>query len=149
MTQPPDLSKLHDFYQPPPPSWMPQTAGWYAILALFGVFAIWLFARAIARWMSNRYRREALQQLQNAHASQFSALLKRTAMAAWPREDVASLSGEEWLKFLSESSGLHEFKSAPGSLIEDSALTGQSITAADEQRLRQLASEWVRTHHHA
>jgi hypothetical protein len=149
MTQPPDLSKLHDFYQPPPPSWMPQTAGWYALLALFCIFAMWLLARVVTRWLSNRYRREALQQLQSAHATQFSALLKRTAMAVWPREDVASLSGEEWLKFLSASSGLDEFNSNPGNLIEHIAIAEQPLTAADEQRLRQLASEWVRTHHHA
>jgi hypothetical protein len=148
MTPSPDLSKLHDFYQPPPPSWVPQTAGWYGLLALFCVFAIWLIARSVARWLSNRYRREALRQLQNAPANQFSALLKQTAMAVWPREDVASLSGEEWLRFLSESSGLEEFESAPGSLIEDAAISGQPMTADGEHRLRQLASEWVRTHHH-
>jgi len=147
MTQPPDLSKLHDFYQPPPPSWMPQTAGWYALLVLLCVFAIWLVARAVARWMSNRYRREALRHLQNADATQFSALLKCTAMTVWPREDVASLSGQEWLKFLSASSRLDEFNSAPGNLIEDAAITAKPINAADEQRLRQLASEWVRAHH--
>jgi hypothetical protein len=149
MTVPPDLSKLHDFYRPPPPSWMPQTAGWYALLALLCIFGIWLIARAVARWLSNRYRREALTQLQNAPVNQFSALLKRTAMTVWPREEVASLSGEEWLSFLSGSSGLDEFKSAPGNLIEHVAIAQQSLTADDEQRLRQLASEWVRTHHHA
>jgi len=143
----PDLSKLHDFYQPPPPSWMPQTAGWYVLLALSCIFAIWLLARTVARWLSNRYRREALAQLQNAPVSQLSALLKQTAMAVWPRVQVASLSGQEWLRFLSASSGLEGFKSAPGNLIEDAAITPKPLTAGDEQRLRQLASEWVRTHH--
>jgi uncharacterized protein DUF4381 len=145
--KPADLSKLHDFYQLASPSWMPQTLGWHILFALFCLFAIWLIARAIARWLSNRYRREALAQLKTVPPNQFSALLKRTAMAAWPRAQVASLSGEAWLNFLSSSSGIAGFKSAPGNLIEDAAITGRPVTAEAEQQLRQLASEWVKTHH--
>ena len=142
-----DLSKLHDFYQPALPSWMPQTLGWQILFALFCILAIWFIARAVARWLSNRYRREALAQLQTVPVDQFSALLKRAAMVSWPRAQVASLSGNAWLNFLSASSGIEAFKSAPGNLIEDAAITQQPVSAEAEQQLRHLASEWVKTHH--
>jgi Domain of unknown function (DUF4381) len=143
----PDLSHLHDFYQPPPPSWTPQTIGWYVLFALLVLFAIWMIARALSHWLANRYRREALVQLQTASVNQLSALLKRTAMVTRPRAQVASLSGKPWLAFLSKSSANISFQSAPGSRIEDVALTQEPVTPEDEQRLRQLASDWVRSHH--
>jgi Domain of unknown function (DUF4381) len=145
--KPADLSKLHDFYQPPPPSWMPQTVGWYILFALLCLFVVWVIARAISRWLANRYRREALRQLRVASANEFSGLLKRTALAAWPRAQVASLSGKEWIEFLSKTSNIEEFRIAPGNHVEDAALTGEPGTAGEEQQLRQLASDWVRRHH--
>ena len=36
------LNKLHDFYQPPPPAWTPQTAGWYVVFSVIGLLILWL-----------------------------------------------------------------------------------------------------------
>jgi hypothetical protein len=144
MTAP--LDKLHDFYQPPPPAWAPQTIGWYVLFTMAGLVVIWLTFRGIRRRLANRYRREALRELATLPADQFSTLLKRTALAAWPRVSVASLSGEAWLSFLSETSGSNLFHRAPGSSIEEVALRPGVLSAEDEQRLRALAGEWIRRH---
>jgi Domain of unknown function (DUF4381) len=144
---PPDLSALHDFFQPPPPSWMPQTAGWYVLAAVLAVLLLWFAIRAARSWRRNRYRREALRALEAAPVAEFSALLKRAALAAWPRERVAALTGEPWLRFLSESSGITQFSSPPGSQMEEAALVdGASGTAAHTEQLRRLAAQWIRRH---
>jgi len=60
--------------------------------------------RLVKRGWQNRYRREALRQLAIlSESQQLAALphfLKVTALQAYSREQVAGLSGQEWLDFL-------------------------------------------------
>ena len=140
------LDKLYDFYQPPPPSWTPQTIGWYVVFVLFGIAVVWLAIHYLRRWLSDRYRREALRELALSPPEQFSTLLKRTALAAWPRERVASLSGEAWLGFLDETAGSDRFMRTPGSRIEEIALRQVALSGDDERELRAIAAEWIRRH---
>ena len=142
----PALDKLHDYYTPAPPTWTPQTIGWYVLFAIGVLLLLWLAIRIIRHWLENRYRREALRKLAVATPDQFSALLKRTALAVWPREKVASLSGDAWLKFLGDAAATESFRSTPGNRIEDVALSGSAVSVQDEQVLRTIAAEWLRRH---
>jgi hypothetical protein len=142
----PALSKLHDYYQPAPPPWIPQTIGWYILFTIIALLLIWLLFRAVRRWFANRYRREALRELATATPDQFSVLLKRVALAAWPREKVASLSGDDWLNFLSKSVKDNTFQTGPGNRIEELALHPGNASADDEQELRAIAAQWIRRH---
>jgi hypothetical protein len=144
MTAP--LDKLHDFYQPPPPAWTPQTIGWYVVFAVIALLALWMAIHSLRRWLSNRYRREALRELALLQPEQFSTLLKRTALSAWPRDKVASLSGDAWLKFLNESAKSNSFHQTPGNRIEEIALRSQTLSSEDEQTLRKVTAEWIRRH---
>jgi uncharacterized protein DUF4381 len=139
--------KLHDFFQPSPPSWMPQTLGWYVVFALVILLLAWVAWRAWARWRRNRYRREALRELDRVDGSAIPALLKRTALAAWPRGTVASLSGDPWLRFLEAHSGSNSFSNGPGRLLFDLAYRGARLTSEEERALRQVAGDWIRRHH--
>jgi len=106
------LNGLQEISLPQPPSYQPQTIGW-AILA--GIITLGLIGWGVQRyrlWFRNRYRRAALQRLaqleslaqqastQAAALQALSGLLKQTALAVYPREQVAHLSGEDWLNFL-------------------------------------------------
>lgn len=144
MTAP--LDKLHDFYQPPPPAWTPQTIGWYAVFAIAGLLVLWMAIHFIRKWFARGYRREALRELALSPPNQFSTLLKRTALAAWPREKVASLNGAAWLDFLDRSVSGSLFQRAPGNCIEEIALRNITLSVEDEQELRRLAAEWIRRH---
>jgi hypothetical protein len=144
MTAP--LDKLHDFYQPPPPSWMPQTIGWYVLFTIIGLLLLWFGIHSIRKWLADRYRREALRELPTIPIDQLSALLKRTALSAWRRERVASLNGKEWLGFLDASSSERGFDRAPGNRIEDVALHRTALSEQDERELRRLAAAWIRRH---
>jgi hypothetical protein len=144
MTAP--LDKLHDFYQPPPPAWTPQTIGWYVVFAVIALLAMWMTIHSLRRWLGNRYRREALRELALLQPEQFSTLLKRTALSAWPREKVASLSGDAWLNFLNKTAGDSIFQRNPGSRIEEVSLRPVTLSGNDEQELRRLTAEWIRRH---
>jgi hypothetical protein len=144
MTNP--LDSLHDFYAPEPPAWMPQTIGWYCVFASAVIAALWLVVHEVRKWRLNRYRREALKELETLKVVELSALLKRTALSAWPREAVASLSGMEWLNFLDETVRGGEFLVAPGNQIENLAFLKANLNAEDERQLRGLTAKWIRSH---
>jgi hypothetical protein len=140
------LDKLHDFYQPPPPAWIPQTIGWYVLFALLAVLAIAIAIHLTRKWLANRYRREALRELADLQPQQFSELLKRTALSAWPREKVASLSGSAWIDFLNKTAHGELFQNAPANAVEECAIRSASISGQDEQTLRQAVATWIRRH---
>lgn len=140
------LDKLHDFYQPAPPAWTPQTVGWYVVFAIAGLAVLWFLVRSVQRWFRDRYRREALRELKELPPEQFSTLLKRTALSAWPREKVASLSGEVWLEFLNKTAGADTFRHAPGNQIEEIALRQSALSGEEERALRGITAQWIRRH---
>jgi len=142
----PALQKLHNFHQPPPPAWTPHTIGWYVLFGIVALLLLWLTIHIAHSWLGNRYRRKALRELVTATPDQFSALLKRTALAVWPRERVAALNGDAWLNFLAETASIESFHNTPGDRIEELALSSRSLSAEDEQAIRAVAAEWIRRH---
>lgn len=140
------LEKLHPFYQPPPPPWTPQTISWYVLFGLLAVLLAWAVWRVVAHWRRNRYRREALRELEHISTSAIPALLKRTALAAWPRDQVASLSGESWIRFLEAHEGEGAFTHSPGRLFLDLEYRTAHHSFSDQLALRQIASDWIRRH---
>lgn len=94
------LRSLHDIAVPPPVSWMPQTWGWAVLAGLLGLALLVWALKTWRRYRRNAYRREALRMLGDIerllqtpekHAEalhQLAEVLKRTALAAWPRAHV-------------------------------------------------------------
>lgn len=99
-TNPTSLDNLHDIVMPDPISWWPLAPGWYVVILGLLIAAIWASIRFIQQWQKNRFRREALHELESIKPSELPSLVKRVALCAWPREQVASLSGDDWLQFL-------------------------------------------------
>ncbi len=105
MSDPADLSNLRDIVVPPAVSFWPPAPGWWAVSAACLVAAGFAIAAVVRHRQRNAYRREALRELASADPRDISAILKRAALAAFPREQVASLSGPAWLAFLDRTGG--------------------------------------------
>jgi Ca-activated chloride channel family protein len=136
---------------------------WPATWPLRIVIALVLVALAVTGWravrafIANRYRREALKELSRiTGASQVSAastadalavLVRRTALAVFPREQIAPLSGAAWLAFLDRSYGGEDFSRGAGRLLESAAYDPRPVTAADVASLTGLVRRWIDTHH--
>jgi len=124
-----------------------------ALLVFAAIISIWRFAR---HWHANRYRRAALAELDqllrspNAGTESSDAamalLVRRTALAAFPRETIAPLVGTAWLAFLDHSYGGHEFSDGVGRALE-AAPYARAQASKDVTRLSELVRRWIRTHH--
>jgi len=156
------LEKLHEILSPDPVSWMPQTVGWYVVLGLILlVTGYWVYGR-LRRFQKNRYRRLALAELaviegelqrpeRRAKAlADIPVLLKWTALSAFPRSDVAELSGDEWLSFLDHTMGAKNFTEGEGRLLPELAYAPALGIAnlSDEKigSLLQLTRRWIKVH---
>ncbi|MGM0905863.1 MAG: DUF4381 domain-containing protein [Pseudomonadota bacterium] len=101
--QQPSLEQLNDIVEPGqagwwPPSWL-TIAVVVTLLAGILVLSIVLFRR----WQNSKVRKTATKQLlqqKDANAEQITVLLKRAALAYYPRELVATKHSRTWLVFL-------------------------------------------------
>lgn len=105
MSDPTDLSNLRDIVVPPDVSFWPPAPGWWVVGAACAVAAGFATVAVVRHWQRNAYRREALRALESADGRDISAILKRAALAAFPREQAASLNGVAWLAFLDRTGG--------------------------------------------
>ena len=137
------LDNLRDIAEPVPVSWWPLAPGWWLVitLAILGLAAFGF--RAWQRWKANAYRRAALAELQNASTDvDISAILKRTALCACPRINVASLVGDDWVRWLAETGGRQiplgvSERLKAGVFREDSTST---------RELSDFATRWIKFH---
>ena len=148
---PADLSNLRDIVLPPPVSFWPPAPGWWIVGAALLAASLFLLAKQVARYRRNAYRRAALKELDRigpvadaATAQRVSTILKRTALAAFPRTEVAHLSGPAWLAFLDRSGGSDAFTSGPARMLPDLAFG--AAPKVDGDAISTEARRWVRRH---
>jgi hypothetical protein len=148
---PGSLENLHDLVMPAPVPWWPPAPGWVIVsTALLMVLGWWLI-RAIRHWQSNSYRREALVQLRKIDdlGVDLPTLVKRVALSAYPRERVASLTGEQWLTFLDQTGHTDAFTTGAGRWLARLAYEpklGASLSKTEFNGLRTAVRDWILRH---
>ena len=78
-------------------------------------------------------------------------LLKRAALTAFPREQVATLTGAAWFAFLDRTGRTAAFSEGRGATLENAAYDPRSAASLGEAQTRELASvvrAWL-AHHRA
>lgn len=154
MTDAGSLQNLSDIVVPGPVAWWPPAPGWYVLAALAMLVLAWLGWNRWRRWTRNRYRREALQSLAEIRAmgtaegaQALPGLLKRAALTAWPRSEVAALTGANWHRFLDRSGGMDRFSAGSGRALDRLAYGGAEALGRDELAdLYGAAELWLRRH---
>ncbi|MEM7434787.1 MAG: DUF4381 domain-containing protein [Myxococcota bacterium] len=138
---------------PEPVSMTPQTIGWAALGIALALVVVWAAVRAVRIVRRNRYRRAALRELKairrapETHAVQVPALLKRTALGAFGRTQVASLSGAAWVAFLERTCPSAGFDGVTGDALIQLAYRGQDgIPTAVMMKLLDVSEAWIRGH---
>lgn len=155
-----DPSQLADIHLPAEISHWPTAPGWWiSILLIFTMILIawgWkkqrdnnpaiINARRLKRLKTEAQRElEAIKQKftgqQNAHQSieLLSVFLRRFALSVYEREQVASLTDEQWLKILDDLSNSQQFSDTFKPLLTEAPYQSPD-TVIDPQLLEQLFS---------
>ncbi|MEX0339365.1 MAG: DUF4381 domain-containing protein, partial [Arenibacterium sp.] len=138
------IGLLEEAPEPSPISLMPQTSGWIVlgiVLVVSGIFVV--------RWVQRRiragaYRRAALRELASAKndPALVASILRRTALTAFPREQIATLAGAEWLAFLDRSFPGNGFSDGPGRIFAIAPFRPQ----VPDPDAMVLARDWIKRH---
>lgn len=132
-----NLNNLQDIVLPTPPSFWPPAQGLWILVALITMLVItatWMMLRMRQR---NAYRRAGLILLAQASTLyEINVVLKRVALAVFPREQVAHLHGKEWTQFMQST--------CLGNQFETFGLVNDDSPANDA--MRNSARTWI-CHH--
>jgi len=148
------LAGLRGYHLPEPVSWWPPAPGWWVLAGLAVLVCLMVLG-----WLLRRRRRRAAARLalgelaalraayqRDADPARFarglSRLLRRFALARFPRGEVAGLAGQRWLGFLDAHGGAGRFREGPGRLLADAPYRPRAEIPADE--LAALAEAWIR-----
>ena len=137
------LDNLRDIAEPVPVSWWPLAPGWWVVIAVTAVTLLAFGYRAWQRWKANAYRRAALAELHSATSdADVAEVLKRTALSAFPRTNVASLTGAAWCRWLSDTCGVD----IPDIVSQRLAAGVFRDGATRTRELVEFAKRWINDH---
>ena len=141
---PASLDRLNGLALPEPVPFWPPATGWWILFALVALAALVVAIRIVRSHRANVYRRSALAEIAKLDTTiAFAALLKRTALSAWPREEVAALGGEQWIAWLGETGASPVPAELQPILLETPYLEpGSEAPPA----LRAFVANWIRSH---
>lgn len=143
-SDPASLANLRDIVTPPPVPWWPLAPGWWFLLTALGLFAALVAVYQGRRWRANAYRRAALRAVDGAeNAAAIAEILKRAALVAYPRTQVASLTGSAWVNWLAETGG-RPVPAAVSQALTVGAYAEREVAEVSE--LAAFAAEWIRSH---
>ena len=160
-SDPSSLQNLNDIVLPAAVDWWPLAMGWYVLIGIVLISVAWFGYQSIQYRLKNRYRREALRQLQMLEANlqndakraaslrQLPVLLKRTALSAYSRTDVASLAGNDWHEFLNSKLKTPVFTASTARHLDNISYSCGDLAETDSEATAELlsASKYWLQHH--
>lgn len=146
------LQELRDVHLPDPIALWPPAPGWWLVFGLMvggGIVFMWMRVyrrRTKARRLAMAEIGEVKQHYDTHQDDQWmvqrlSEIIRRYAMATFPRTEVAGLVGSSWLRFLDRTGGTNQFTEGIGNLLSSEPYRPQSaVPAAD---LLPLVEGWI------
>lgn len=144
---------LADLHLPPPPGYWPLAWGWWIGgligLCLLAGGLLWLFRVISKRRAQQKARLEALRRLKTytdpGALNAINLLLRQTAMSYYARQQVASLTGKQWLLFLDRHlTPPHQGFASLSDCWNQGLFSGQPLDPQDFQRCYQQAERWLK-----
>ena len=146
------LQELRDVHLPDPVSLWPPAWGWWIVLGLvaLGVVVFWSIRAYRRRTHARRMAMHELGMVKKHYGQhqddqwvvrRLSEIVRRSALAAYPRRDVAGLVGHSWLRFLDEVGRTNQFTQGVGSLLSQGPYQQQVAGAATD--LIPLVEKWI------
>lgn len=150
-------SQIGSILEPDPIAFSFETIGWKILLVSFLLLALVLLRIWYSNYKKNTYRRIGAQKLTNLKLAKninntqkvttSMFVLKEIALQSYPRNVIASLTGINWLEFLSNSCKGTDFKKFK--ILIDEAIFKKNITnnvSNEIEELVTLSIKWVKNH---
>ena len=146
---------LRDIHLPDSVSWWPLAIGWWLLplLAILISFSIYKFVKykkqnrkvAYKKLALNEFKNIRLQYKNNENSIELiraiSALLRRIALSYLPRENIASLTGAQWIEQLNKLCSQNIFTNEIASQLENAPYMPQSNI--DNKELLATCETWI------
>jgi hypothetical protein len=146
---------LRDIHLPDSVAYWPLAYAWwlliFTIIAVF-VLAVFLYLRSQKKKLSaitlarHEYSRISSDYQQHSDAvkltTQISILLRRLSISLFPRTQVASLTGDEWLRFLDDQVSGHPFTNGKGRVLIDAPYR-ENISSEAAEELMDNCGMWI------
>jgi hypothetical protein len=150
------LYALRDVHLPDAVSAWPSTPGWTVLFVLLIVACLVGIGWGYRYWRRRRLIQGIWQrftELECAYHQQtqpaerviaeLSTLLRRLALRAYPREQIAGLQGNDWLAFLDKSLGGDDFQQRARELV---TAPYQARVTSELQPVFDLCRQWIKHH---
>ena len=147
--------QLRDVHLPEQAGWWPLAIGWWILIALIVVAIAVSIVYLVQHKKRNRYRTQALQQLQKCYSKwqskqdtvsylqSVNAVLKRSVLHIGDTNGLIKLTGNDWIK------ALNRLVKKPLSEQTKSALSVecyQAESTADVELVQREISQWLKLH---
>lgn len=151
----PALQQLKDIHLPQAVHMWPMAPGWlvlYVLLIATVLYAIYFWYQSKRKKYTVKFALAKLDKLEQLLAknpekiniaAEISTLLRRTALYYFRREEIASLTGKQWLDFLNRSGETTHFTQETKRLLTDAPY--QKEVSNDLTPLFTLARAWLMT----
>ncbi len=148
------LSQLKDIDLPAAVSIFPLATGWWIVLFSLAVATVIFILWKVGFLANLQFKREAYKQLQKIETefsaqkntpsalNEISILLKKICLKKYPTVEVASLTGEAWLRFLDQTNKTHDFTHGIGKALNFDRFKKQS--QANIPELITLVKKWIK-----
>ncbi len=150
------IPALGQFIEPASVPFTPDAPGWYVTAALILLILIVTGILMIYRHYKNRYRREALKQIeqQQLTAGQnyaellyfINALVKKMTILQHGRKKTAALQNREWLDFLNSQCKKDIFGKEDENLLKRLYLTEDQPEEKETLAFTGKVKEWIKRH---
>jgi hypothetical protein len=146
--------QLRDIHLPGPPDFWPPAPGWWLLTAVVLALAAW---GGMLAWRQIKIRRQRsrilalLEQMERSSPAaatpeflaQLSGLTRRLALMRFPRQEIASLTGQDWLRFLDGTGGEGQFSQGPGRVLAQGPYMRELPDDIDCRALTSLIRQWI------
>lgn len=160
------LSELADIHLPDAVSFWPPAPGWWLVGALLLAALAYGGLLLFRRWQQQRRLAMALHELEQVYKLYTSwqqssetdagqagltllhgcnSVLKRVALVHYPEQEVASLSGQSWLRFLDRTGATDAFSTGSARVLGDGSYR-RSFAADNEtcEAIVQAVQQWIK-----
>jgi len=151
------LANLKDIHHPLPIDFFPPAAGWWIVAICLLTILVTLLILIYQRWRKQAPIRAALRQLKALESqyqnqpnhlnlvNEVAILLKRLSLTRHAREEVAGLTGKQWLEYLDKTGNTNRFTQGEGSILAEARYNPANSNAlVNVSELIQLSRQWVK-----